>query len=138
MVFELDPNLPQVPLDDRQIRQVILNVIQNSIHAMQDGGTLTIRTRLEGDQVVVEVRDTGCGIPEEILPLIFKEFFTTKNKGTGLGLHVSYQIVKNHGGKIEVESRVNQGTTVRIRLPLHPGSHPVEGGDKLGVVDERR
>ena len=138
MVFELDPSLPQVPLDERQIRQVILNVIQNSIHAMEDGGTLTIRTRLEGDQVVVEITDTGCGIPEEILPLIFKEFFTTKNKGTGLGLHVSYQIVKNHGGKIEVESQVNQGTTVRIRLPLRPGSHPVEGGDKLGVVDERR
>jgi len=138
MVFQLDPNLPQVPLDDRQIRQVILNVIQNSIHAMQDGGILTIHTHPEGDWVVLEIIDTGCGIPEENIPSIFKEFFTTKNKGTGLGLHVSYQIVKNHGGKIEVESQMNQGTTVRIRLPLHPGPPGFEDGDDLGIVDERR
>ncbi|HPO10535.1 MAG TPA: ATP-binding protein, partial [bacterium] len=138
MVFQLDPNLPQVPLDDRQIRQVILNVIQNSIHAMQDGGILTIHTHPEGDWVVLEIIDTGCGIPEENIPSIFKEFFTTKNKGTGLGLHVSHQIVKNHGGKIEVESQMNQGTTVRIRLPLHPGPPGFEDGDDLGIVDERR
>ena len=140
ITFDLDETLPRFHFDDRQMRQVILNIIQNGVQAMEDGGTLVIRTRREGGEVVLEIQDTGCGIPEEDLGNIFREFFTKKNKGTGLGLHVSLRIVENHGGRIEVISKVGLGTTIRIRLPLTEGI-PVrdsEGGEmeELGTTDE--
>ncbi len=139
--FELEHRLPLIPLDDRQMRQVILNIIQNAIQAMEEGGTITIRTRQEDDFSILEIRDTGCGIPEEDLRNIFKEFFTKKNKGTGLGLHVSSRIVENHGGWMEVTSRVGEGTTVQVRLPLTeevPDRGTVEENPELGIVDGRR
>ena len=140
MVFALDESLPKIPFDDRQMRQVILNIIQNAIHSMEDGGMLAIRSRREDTEAVLEIQDTGCGISEEDQSNIFKEFFTRKHKGTGLGLHVSARIVRNHGGRIEVISKVGQGTTVRIRLPL-TDEVPTDGcaGEaivELGIVDD--
>ncbi|MFH1742595.1 MAG: PAS domain S-box protein [bacterium] len=139
--LELEETLPAIPFDDRQIRQVILNVIQNAVHAMEDGGTLTIRTSQENEWILLEIRDTGSGIPEEDLSNVFKEFFTTKNKGTGLGLHVSSRIVENHGGRIVVKSTCGVGTNVYIHLPITaevPDGGQVGTGEELGVVDGRR
>jgi len=102
------------------LNQVFLNIISNALQAMAGGGTLTLRTRETGGQAVVEVSDTGCGIPVETQGRIFEPFFTTKpvGEGTGLGLSLAYGIVKKHGGRIEVDSRPGQGSTFRIVLPI--------------------
>lgn len=89
--------------------------------ALADQGTITVRTGTSGEEVFVEVQDSGCGIAPENLKRIFDPFFTTKpvGKGTGLGLSVSYSIVEKHKGRIEVESTPGQGATFRVWLPLH-------------------
>lgn len=119
---ELDPSLPLILGNAGQLKQVFMNIIINAADAMQERGTLSIKTSLadDGNSVVIEFADTGKGIPEEILPRIFDPFFTTKEvgKGTGLGLSMSYGIVKEHKGDIEVDTVVGQGTTFRIILPL--------------------
>jgi two-component system NtrC family sensor kinase len=101
------------------------------VHALKDGGDLTVRARREGeDRVKIEVEDTGVGIPEQDLPRIFDPFFTTKEvgKGTGLGLSISYGIVKSAGGRIEVSSEVGKGTTFIVTLPT---GAPGEGGLRI-------
>jgi PAS domain S-box-containing protein len=110
--------LPQIPLDEGQIKQVLLNLITNAAHAMPDGGTLRLRTMRTGDEVTITVADTGAGIPPELLEHIFDPFFTTKPTGTGLGLSVSLGIVQNHGGRITVESTVGAGSTFTLWLPV--------------------
>ncbi|MGO0123528.1 two-component system sensor histidine kinase AtoS [Desulfothermobacter acidiphilus] len=116
----LGSELPPVWLDPEQMRQVLMNIIYNSYQAMPEGGQLQVRTGLapDGTHVVVQVSDTGCGIPEENLPRIFDPFFTTKARGSGLGLALAHEIVTAHGGHIEVESQVGVGTTVRVYLPV--------------------
>ncbi len=115
---------PTVELDRDQVSQVIINLVDNAYAAMPDGGCLTVRTRLEHDDLVIEVEDTGIGIPRDNIKKIFSPFFTTKQigKGTGLGLAVSYGIVKMHRGSIAVESNADPaagptGTTFRVKLP---------------------
>jgi len=115
---------PVVELDRDQVSQVIINLVDNAYAAMPDGGRLTVRTRLEQDDLVIEVEDTGIGIPKENIKKVFSPFFTTKQigKGTGLGLAVSYGIVKMHRGNIAVESNADPaagptGTTFRVKLP---------------------
>jgi len=124
MVRSLDPRLPDTWVDVNQIKSVINNLAVNAADAMPDGGTITFRTRLSADGRFMhfEVTDTGSGIREEDLAKVFDPFFTTKEtgKGTGLGLSVTYGIVKRHHGSIRISSKVGQGTTVDIRLPLHP------------------
>jgi two-component system NtrC family sensor kinase len=119
---ELDPNLPPVECDANQLQQAFLAMTMNAVEAMPEGGILTLRTTPRPEQGVVEVaiEDTGIGIPPEILPKIFEPFFTTKSagKGVGLGLSVAYGIVEHHGGRIEVDSQVNRGTTFTVVLPL--------------------
>jgi PAS domain S-box-containing protein len=102
-----------------QLNQVFMNLLINAAHAIHERGRITVRTRQDDDHVTVEVSDTGSGIPEENLGRIFEPFFTTKpvGKGTGLGLSLSYGIVQKHGGRIEVDSVVNEGTTFRVILP---------------------
>jgi two-component system cell cycle sensor histidine kinase/response regulator CckA len=101
-----------------ELREVFINLIFNAIEAMPDGGTLSLRERREGDEVVVEVSDTGAGIAPNVLERIFEPFFTTKGtKGSGLGLAVSYGIVTRHGGTITIASEPGRGTTFTIRLP---------------------
>jgi len=111
--------------DPHQLEQVFLNIFMNAIEAMPNGGRLDISVRERRDPhfVQVAVTDTGAGIPAEILPRIFDPFFTTKEvgKNTGLGLSVSYGIVRTHGGYIDVESTVGIGTTVRVDLPVNGG-----------------
>ena len=120
--LDLHEGLPQVYIDENRIQEVLINLIINAIQVLSPGGLVTIRTYLEekGDYVVIEVQDTGAGILPEHLPHIFVPFFSTKGvRGTGLGLSVSYGIIKNHNGKMRVESKVNVGTTFIIELPVY-------------------
>ena len=122
IVERLGTDLPLVPMDPSQIQQVFMNIIINAAEAMTEGGTLTLETRLgpAGRGVEARFTDTGCGIGEDDMEHIFDPFFTTKGarNGTGLGLAVSYGIVKEHKGTIAVESQVGRGTTFVVRLPL--------------------
>lgn len=117
--------LPPVECLLPQINQVFLNLLVNAAHAIEDKGIITLRSGVKGEQVWLEVSDTGKGIAAEILPRIFEPFFTTKpvGKGTGLGLSVSYSIIEKHHGRIEVESQLGVGTTFRIWLPLRQPEH---------------
>ena len=116
---KLARQLPATPIDAQQIQQVLVNLIKNAIQAMTKGGTLTIQTGETSDDVWVSVTDTGGGIPQEQINRIFEPFYTTKKKGSGLGLMIVQRIIRTHGGRIEVESHVGRGTTFRISLPLH-------------------
>jgi len=125
IVKRLDPVLPSPHGNAGQLKQVFMNIIVNAAEAIHGGGTLTIATSVASDQksILVEFTDTGEGIPEENLTRIFDPFFTTKDvgKGTGLGLATSYGIIEGHGGKIGVKSKVGEGSTFTIELPIHPG-----------------
>ncbi|MEH7382338.1 PAS domain S-box protein [Bacillus sp. JJ1533] len=106
-----------ITCDENQIKQVFINLIKNSIDAMENGGTIIIRTMVSDDFIYIFFIDDGCGIPESILNRIGEPFYTTKEKGTGLGLMVSYNIIENHNGEIKVDSKENEGTTFEIKLP---------------------
>jgi PAS domain S-box-containing protein len=112
--------LPNIMVDRHMIEQVLMNLILNAVQAMKDGGGLTIRTSVVEGVCLIEVRDTGSGIPPAVLPRIFDPFFTTKSEGegTGLGLSLSLGIVERHGGKILVDSEVGKGTTFTLCLPV--------------------
>lgn len=112
-------NLPTVFMDSSQIKQVLLNIINNALYAIGDGGTIDINTSLDNDMVKVEIHDTGSGIPKEVISRLFEPFFTTKpeTKGTGLGLSVSLGIIEEHGGSIAVASDVGQGSLFTVKLP---------------------
>ncbi|MBI1846018.1 MAG: GAF domain-containing protein [Candidatus Rokubacteria bacterium] len=116
---ELDPSLPRVTVNEGQMRQVFLGVAANALDAMGRKGTLTIRSRPHRGEVEVEFEDEGPGIPDDVLPRIFDPFFTTKppGQGTGLGLAIAQGIVTDHGGRIEVTSRVGKGSVFRVVLP---------------------
>ncbi len=115
---KLARNLTPTPIDATQLQQVLVNLVKNAMQAMTTGGTLTLQTGENDDDVWVSVGDTGGGIPQEQINRIFEPFYTTKKKGTGLGLMIVQRIVQAHNGKIELESHVGRGTTFRIWLPL--------------------
>ena len=114
------PDLPMVEMDVPRIKQVFLNIINNAVYAMKNGGSLTLRSTVEGTTVRIAFEDTGPGIPAEVLGRIFDPFFTTKPEvsGTGLGLSVSLGIVQSHGGTIDVRSELGAGTTFTVTLPI--------------------
>jgi len=130
ITLDLDRTLPPIWIDADQIKQVIMNMVVNAQHAVEEKGSIAISTRRSSDprapatepkpMVAISIVDTGCGIPEANLQRIFDPFFTSKDvgKGTGLGLSVSHGIVEAHGGLIEVESKVGEGSTFRVFLPL--------------------
>lgn len=122
IVYELDPDLPEIFADENKLEQLCVNFIINAGEAMNNAGTLTLRTEPDPDRngVLIVFSDTGCGIPKQHLHHIFEPFFTTKarEKGTGLGLAISHGIVKLHGGDIQVESEEGKGTTFTIFLPI--------------------
>jgi signal transduction histidine kinase len=122
---ELNPGLPEVYIDGEQMKQVILNIAFNGIEAMPDGGTLTIRTTRieseEGEAVGISIRDTSKGMSKEDLQNIFKPFFTTKERGVGLGLSICQRIAKNNNGSIRAKSIPGQGSIFYIRLNLPQG-----------------
>jgi len=122
---DISKDLPFVPVDSEQIKQVLLNILINAIEATEEDGKIFVKTRpcikSNGETYIqVVVADTGCGISHDSLDSIFRPFFTTKQKGSGLGLSISKQIIQNHKGTIDVESEPNKGTTFYINLPLHP------------------
>jgi two-component system, NtrC family, nitrogen regulation sensor histidine kinase GlnL len=128
--IDFDPTLPPVRGDERQLKQVLLNLVANSLDAMQGNGTLSITTRMETDFHIVrgpkgharliriEVADSGPGIPAEDLPHIFNPFFSTKTRGTGLGLAISHRIASEHGGTLRASVRPRQGTVMTLNLPV--------------------
>jgi len=139
---KLMPQLPEAPFDPAQIQQVLVNLVKNAMQAMSRGGQLRIETGAGGDSIWAGISDTGTGIPEEKLNRIFEPFFTTKKKGSGLGLMIVQRIIRDHGGRIDIESKPGEGTTFRVWLPLHPrglrllgsgADEPqVDGGENAG------
>jgi PAS domain S-box-containing protein len=116
---KLNRQLPLAPLDNGQIQQVLVNLIKNAMQATTKGGSLALQTGEGAEGVWVSVADTGGGIPQEQINRIFEPFYTTKKKGSGLGLMIVQRIVRAHGGRIDLESHVGRGTTFRVWLPLH-------------------
>lgn len=129
---ELAPHLPEVLVEANKLEQALINLVVNAVHAMPEGGTLTVRSR-RGDglpaTVVVEIEDTGTGISPEVMSRVFDPFFTTKpaGVGSGLGLPVTKRIIELHGGQIELENRVEGGLRARIRLPVKDLAGPRPG-----------
>jgi two-component system, sporulation sensor kinase E len=120
---ELAGHLPLAPMDAGQIKQALVNLIKNAMQAMTRDGVLTLQTGSTAESVWISVADTGGGIAPDKINHIFEPFYTTKKKGTGLGLMIVQRIVRQHGGHIELDSRVGRGTTFRLRLPLRE-RHP--------------
>jgi two-component system NtrC family sensor kinase len=118
--------LPPLQLDVPRMKQAFLNLVTNSLQAMPHGGTLGVRSEWVGDEVAVQITDTGSGIAADDLPRIFEPFFTTRpvGQGAGLGLSVSLGIVEEHGGRIEVESELGKGSTFTVWLPMRAA--PIE------------
>jgi two-component system NtrC family sensor kinase len=112
-------DIPLVEGYPQKINQVFMNILINAAQAIEKKGEIRIQTKKENHNAVVIISDTGCGIKKEDIPRIFDPFFTTKEigKGTGLGMHIAHNIIKEHNGKIEVDSRIGKGTTVTITLP---------------------
>ena len=129
VMFDLRPELPSVEADENQLRQAFLNLLRNAVEAMAArGGTLRVATALRDAEVEVRIADTGSGIADEDLPKVFEPFFSTKEKGTGLGLPLTQQIIQEHGGSIGVQSAAGQGTIFTVRLPLPGGGEKLEPG----------
>ncbi|HUK55359.1 MAG TPA: ATP-binding protein [Nitrospiria bacterium] len=123
---EYQGNLPKLWVDYHQLRQALLNLLINALQAMPNGGELHLSTSVSNngtEAVAVSVRDTGCGIPPENLPQLFGPYFTTKERGFGLGLSIVERIVQEHGGRIKVESRVGEGSVFTLLFPIQ-----TEGG----------
>lgn len=155
--FDISPDLLTVEIDENQISQVIGNIVLNAQQAMPHGGTVSIRAEniisgnvngspKKGDYIKISIRDQGAGIPEEYLDMIFDPYFTTKEKGSGLGLSISYSIVQRHQGHIGVESTLGVGTTFVIYLPAAQMQHKtgqqtektvvMNGNGKILVMDD--
>lgn len=114
----IDKNIPDLLLDKRQIKQAVLNLAQNAIAAMPKGGKLGFAVSCANEEVKIAISDTGTGIPESQLSKIFEPYFTTKKNGTGLGLTITFKIIKEHSGEITVDSKEGKGSTFTIHLPV--------------------
>jgi len=119
LLLELDEKLPPALIDERYMKQVLLNLIKNAQAAMPNGGLLTIATQTSDNEIRISVCDTGTGISAENLKKIFDPYFTTKDNGTGLGLTLVFKIIREHQGEISVESREGEGTNFEIILPVY-------------------
>src|SRR5262249_17665616 len=124
--------LPKVRCMPSQINQVFLNLITKAAQAIEGSGTLTIDSKQTGNAVEISFEDTGCGIPDDILPKIFDPFFTTKpvGEGTGLGLSIVHKIVKGHGGAIKVRTTPKKGSVFTVTLPVSTGTATAAGASQ--------
>jgi two-component system sensor kinase FixL len=120
----VDGPLPPVAFDHQQVRQVLINLLENAMDAMPRGGEITLGGRVQGPSAEIRVSDTGEGMPPEVAAQVFQPYFTTKEKGTGLGLAISQSIIEEHGGGLTVTSTPGQGTTFTISLPLGEAEAP--------------
>ncbi len=128
LVRKLGHGLPQILADTELLKQALLNLLTNAQQAMEQGGQLTVRTWSPGDSVRIDVHDTGPGIPRDVLPNIWQVYFSTKDRGSGLGLPTVRRIIAEHGGHVGVRSSPGGGTTFSIFLPLPPtigGAEPL-------------
>ena len=128
---KLSSEVARVKVDPQRIKQILFNLFENAYEAMPGGGTLTVGTKNQDDYMVLEIEDTGYGIPEEEMKNLFTPFYSTKASGAGLGLPVSKKIITDHNGFIQVESKINQGTKFSIYLPLNPSSIKQGGGEDV-------
>ena len=117
LVLDLDPNLPAILADVQQMKQVLLNLVVNALHAMPDGGCLTLTARATPQGLRIEIQDTGVGIAADVLPQIFDTFYTTRVGGSGLGLSITAKIVQEHGARIDVDSTVGAGARFVLVWP---------------------
>ena len=113
-----EEGFPRLMVDSELMKRVFVNLVTNASQAMPDGGRLTIKAYLSEDAAIIDVQDTGVGIPKENLPKLFQPLFTTKAKGQGFGLAVCKRVIEGHGGNITCESKVGEGTTFKIKIPL--------------------
>ncbi|GGK17938.1 sporulation kinase A [Caldalkalibacillus thermarum] len=124
IVTRIAGDIPPVYCDENQLKQVFINILKNAIEAMPDGGQVVVDVKRDGpDQILVRIKDQGCGIPEECMARLGEPFYSTKENGTGLGLTVSHKIIEVHQGRLEIKSKVNEGTTVDIILPVLADRH---------------
>jgi signal transduction histidine kinase len=112
---------PDIFIDPQRVKEAIVNIISNAIQSITGRGSIYMRTYIERNDSVLEIRDTGRGIPGEDLAFIFNPFFTTKSSGTGLGLAITHRIIQEHNGRLEVESEVDKGTVFRVFMPIKEG-----------------
>jgi two-component system, sporulation sensor kinase E len=136
--LELGEALPRVALDERLMKQAVLNLVKNALAAMPGGGKLRLAAERVEDELRITVEDSGVGISEEALPKIFEPYFTTKENGTGLGLTITFKIVREHDGEITVSSRSGQGSTFVISLPIPQKEQrllPFDGGITVSRED---
>jgi signal transduction histidine kinase len=128
-ILDLTRDTPKIKVDINKMKRVFGNLIKNAVDAMPKGGKLTIMSKESNGNVEITFTDTGKGIPKDVLEKIWTPFFTTKSKGMGLGLPICKRLIEAHGGKITVESKVGEGTTVTVTIPIE--SKIVEGGEKI-------
>ena len=135
-VVDATENEPMVKADTEKIRKVFVNIIQNAIEAMPEGGTLTIKSRKVKGKLEIAFKDTGAGMPEETLSNLKGgvPLFTTKAKGMGFGLPICRRLAEAHGGKISVESKIKKGTTVTVKIPVNP--EPENEGEEKWIFNE--
>ena len=124
---DLDKRVPRFLFDPERIQQVFINIVKNAIHAMPKGGTIRTQTQAKGKLCYIHFHDSGVGIPEHAMHRIFDAYYTTKDEGSGLGLMIVYQIIREHGGRMEVTSKPNAGTTFTAILPMR--------AEKLGLPE---
>ena len=115
---DLTKTSPQILMDERYMKQAVLNILKNAISAMPDGGRLRVQTVQKGNELLLKISDTGVGIPDEHMDKIFEPYFTTKDFGSGLGLTLVYKILKEHMGDIEINSKVGEGTSITLSFPV--------------------
>lgn len=116
---KFEPDIPQISADPGQIKQVVLNILKNAVESMPGGGDLIIEIKTAGESTKINITDTGKGMMEDALKDIFKPFCTTKSSGTGIGMAISFKIIEDHGGNIDVKSECGKGTTMSISLPIN-------------------
>jgi signal transduction histidine kinase len=127
-------SVPSVAGHESELREVLTNLVFNAVDAMPNSGSITLRTKVDGDAVRLEVSDTGTGIPLALQSRVFDPFFTTKDQGTGLGLAIVHALVEAHHGRIDVESRPGQGTSFVMRLPQGSIQQPTLSARNAALV----
>lgn len=116
--MEMTGEIPHITCAESQLKQAFINIVKNAIESMEDGGQLFIQVDVKDELVVIRFKDSGCGVAKDRIPKLGEPFYTTKEKGIGLGLMVTFQIIKHHHGRIHIESAEGAGTTVQIELPI--------------------
>ena len=127
VTFQTDPEVVYIDCCKKQLKQVFINILQNSIEAMPHGGDIIITKKKNNSEMKISISDKGIGIPEERIERLAEPFYSTKEKGTGVGLMISYKIIESHRGKICIKSQVGKGTTVTLFFPIY-------NGDSVGDV----